>query len=269
MPTVIADLGSNSVPVAALAGAVDVNVPLLLRGTDTGLVGPLTEGTGVTTTVVQGGSTLTLAFGDGTGARPNANGINLDLFAEFPFPLPTGFTQGAPAETIGWAGFTASGPFSFTQTGTIQAPSKALLASTGLFYRVRQGDTHWSLPFYVSADEVANAASAALYLAPVLSGNPFLPVPAIGLNTQVLTIGGLTATPPFLRLDFPAGWGSETIPAGEYNAWASVTYADGTLGTLPLWSDSTMTAPATLVVYGVISLAQSLPAPIILDAGVL
>ena len=267
MPAITADLGSNSVAVAALAGAVDVNVPLLLRGTDTGLVGPLTEGTGVTVTVAQGGSTLTLAFGDGTGAR--TNGANLDLFAEFPFPLPAGFTQGAPAETITWAGFTASGPFSFTQTGTIQAPSKALLASTGLFYRVRQGDTHWSLPFYVSADEVANAASAALYLAPVISGNPLLPMPAIGLNTQVLTIGGLTSTPPFLRLDFPAGWGSETIPAGEYNAWASVTYADGSLGTLPLWSDSAMTTTATLIVYGVISLTQFLPAPLVLDAGVL
>ena len=75
MPTVISDLGSNSVPVAALAGVVSTNVPLLLLGTDSGLVGPLDQGTGVTCTITQGVNSEVLTWTADSGAT---NGYEVD-----------------------------------------------------------------------------------------------------------------------------------------------------------------------------------------------
>ena len=248
MPTITADLGSNSVAVAALAGVVSTNVPLLLLGTDSGLVGPLDQGTGVTCTVTQGANTLVLRFADGTGTTLNANGVNLDLFAQFPLPLPTGFVQGNPADTIVWTGSTGGVAFAFSQAGTIGTADPPVFYAPGDYdtsqsINIRQGSTRQALSFAVPDGLAAGMISAVLSLEPLLDGAPFLPNPTEPtLDGQALALDGLTSVPPILRFSFPAGWGQASLAEGPWTAQALTTYSSGATGVINL--------NAVLMVYG-------------------
>ena len=254
MPTVISDLGSNSVPVAALAGVVSTNVPLLLLGTDSGLVGPLDEGTGVTCTVTQGTNTVVLTMADGTGAALNANGVNLDLFAQFPLPMPAGFVVGNPADTIVWTGSTGGVPFAFSQAGTIASPIPVdLIPDEYGGYAVTQGETQFALPFQVgypvptvTGAAVLDVSSAVLRILPALRGYPFLPDPAAAWNGRALDLRGLNETPPVVRLLFDPAWGSVQLPPGPWRADALLTHSSGLTDYLP---------------RGGVLLTVSLPAP--------
>ena len=255
MPTVISDLGSNSVPVAALAGAISTNVPLLLLGTNSGLVGPLDEGTGVTCTITQGANTVVLKLGDGTGSRLNANGVNLDLFAQVGLPLPGGLVQGAPAETIAWTGSAGGAAFAYSQTGTIAPADPPVYApgdyDTSQSLNVRQGSTKQVLSFAVPDGQAAGTISAVLSLEPLLDAAPFLMNPTEPtLDGQALALDGLASVPPILRFSFPAGWGQADLMEGPWTAQALTTYSNGAKGAINL--------NAVLMVYGAFVYTPSL-----------
>ena len=267
MPTVITDLGSNSVPVAAFAGVVSTNVPLLLLGTDSGLVGTLDEGTGVTCTVTQGTNTVVLTMADGTGAR--ASGGFLDLFAQFPLPMPTGFVQGNPADTIVWTGSTGGVPFAFSQAGTIASPLPVdLVPDEYGGYAVTQGETHFSLPFQVGyplrASSALDVSSAVLRILPALRGYPFLPDPAAAWNGRALDLRGLNETPPVVRLLFDPAWGSVQLPPGPWRADALVTHSSGLTDYLPRGGILLTVSPAAPSTVVVTDTGTSPPAPALL-----
>ena len=272
MPTVISDLGSNSVAVAALAGAISTNVPLLLLGTDSGLVGPLDEGTGVTCTITQGGNTVVLKLGDGTGSRLNANGVNLDLFAQVGLPLPGGLVQGVPAETIVWTGSAGGAAFAFSQTGTIQSPLPTdLVPDEYGGYSITQGETQMALPFQVgypfptvSGAAVLDVSSAVLRIVPALRGYPFLPDPVAAWNGKALDLRGLVETPPVVRLLFDPDWGSVHLPPGPWRADALLTHTSGMTDYLPRGGILLTVLPVAPSTVTVADTGTSAPAPALL-----
>ena len=155
-----------------------------------------------------------------------------------------------------------------TPTGGAGIPFLATLAvfpvllavSSGGVYDVVQGQTRVGVPFYLPSVYLPGLTRATLRLRPLISGAPlFVDLPA-GMQGTALALDGLypassssPAAVPFLRLDFPAGWGQADIPAGFWLAEAVLTYiADGSypggrVVAVPLYpDDGTITSGAAI-----------------------
>ena len=157
--------------------------------------------------------------------------------------------------TAGQYAALAAGPITVTITppggapvsfpGFLELPPPHLLAAddSGAFL-VQQGDTFYGVPFYLSPALLPGLTGATLLLAPEVSGQGFYPDPPAALRGKALAVDGLAQSPPFLRLDFPPGWGEADLPAGGWTAWALLAFGpdtahpNGRAFTLPLFPDA-------------------------------
>ena len=197
-----------------------------------------------TASLTQGAVTVS---GLAAACTPNADGVTTRVVITLSAAQAIQFTAGTVTGTV-----TPPGGAAIAFLATLQVFPILLAVSSGGVYDVWQGGTRFGVPFYVPAVYLPGLTGAVLRMRPLISGVPFLPDPPAAMQGKALALDGLylaassagsPASVPFLRLDFPPGWGETDLPAGSWLAEAVLTYeADaaypgGRIAAIPLYPD--------------------------------